>query len=170
MDEYGDVEDIDIQEIEYEEYEENLDEIEESDEDKVEDDFEAEYTVDTLPDNVIKLDKQDKNYRIVRVVRDENRITSDVIQLPELVEAVGIRASAIENGCVVLTDVEGLANPIDMAKLEFYRRMSPLILQRVLKKTEYYLIVEFWRVREMQFPVTNRKLPMTDKQIAEFTK
>jgi hypothetical protein len=173
MDEYGDVEAADIIEEEYDLYEDELDaeveeENEETDED-VADEFQEE-SIDTIPDNIIQLDKFDKNYRIIRIIADEDRITSDIIQLPEYTEAIGQRASAIEQGSPVLTDVSGLSSPIDQAKKEFFDRHSPLILQRIIKKTPEYYVVERWQIRSMIFPVVNRKIPLTTKQIDEFTK
>jgi DNA-directed RNA polymerase subunit K/omega len=150
------------EEEEYEEYEEDLGaELDEEDEEEepapeIEDDLEEvpsdEPESEKLFDSVILLNEQDDNHRVVVVVPDEERVTSDIIQWSECVEAVGIRASQIENGAPVFTDVSGLSDPIDMAWKEFHDRKSPLILERHLKVTRTKRIVEHWKVAEMGFP------------------
>jgi DNA-directed RNA polymerase subunit K/omega len=161
-------------EEEYDDYEEDLEgeiEAEEVEDEEAEEkdeleDYEEE--VEAPPENVIQINEEDENHRIVRVLRKDKRITSEIIQWPEMVEAIGIRASQIEQGSPVLTDVSGYTDPIDMAKKEFIDRASPLIIQRCLKKTPTHLIVEWWKVRKMTFPVTNREIQdITTKKITE---
>jgi DNA-directed RNA polymerase subunit K/omega len=99
----------------------------------------------------------DKVHKISYVVADDDRITSDYIQLHEMTEAIGIRASQIENGSPVLIDTSHLriADPITLATLEFYKRKSPLILKRVVRESETEEYIEKWKVREMKFYVHN---------------
>lgn len=99
----------------------------------------------------------DKVHKISYVVADDDRITSDYIQLHEMTEAIGIRASQIENGSPVLIDTSHLriADPITLATLEFYKRKSPLILKRVVRESETEEYIEKWKVRDMKFYVHN---------------
>lgn len=121
---------------------------------------------DESPINLIN--ENDSNHRINYIVSKEKRITSETIQWPEMVEAIGIRASQIENGAPVFTDVSGFTDPILMAKKEFFDRQSPLILRRSLKKTPSYCIIEHWKVRKMAFPpITREMAELTTKRSAE---
>lgn len=117
---------------------------------------------------VSKIGKGDEHHRIIEIVPPDQRITSEIIQLSEMVEAVGIRISQIEQGSPVFTDVTGLNNPIDQAKKELFDRCSPLILSRALIKEPSYWLVEEWKVREMTFPITTREISkITDKGISD---
>lgn len=109
---------------------------------------------------------------VVKIVPPDQRITSDMISLPEMTEAIGIRGSEIENGAPCFaSDVEGYTNPIDRARKEFFDRKSPLILQRELERGNGYVLVEEWIVRKMTFPITRREiLNITAKKKVEATK
>ena len=102
--------------------------------------------------------KHDKAHRIEYIVPDDNRITSDYIQLHEMTEAIGIRASQIEHGSPVLFDISEYdlySYPVILAKLEFYERKSPLILMRVISETPEFVRVELWKVRDMKFQMND---------------
>ncbi len=104
--------------------------------------------------NLINEIKTDKIHKIEYIVKEENKITSDYIQLHEMTEAIGIRASQIEHGSPVLFDYQKYSvsgDPITLAKLEFYERKSPLILKRVVVETANEAYVELWKVRDMKF-------------------
>jgi len=167
--------DPDVIEEEYDDYEEDLEgeiEAEEAEDEEADEKDELEEydeEVDNLPEDVIPINEEDENHRIIRIVRKDRRITSEIIQYPEMVEAIGIRASQIENGAPIFTDVSGYRDPVEMAKKEFIDRANPLKVQRCLKKTATYSIVEIWKVRKMTFPVTNREIQdITTKKITEF--
>lgn len=107
--------------------------------------------------NIIgSLHKGDSNHTNIIIVPDSERITSDVIQKQEIVEAIGVRASQIEEGSPVFTDVTGLTDPISMSWKEFKDRKSPLILERIVAEypAEFTYHVEHWKVREMALPYT----------------
>lgn len=138
-------------------------------------DVEAELEEDTGPrreDAVInKINEQDHHHRIIKIVPPDERVTSNIIQWTEMVEAIGQRISQIEQGAPIFTDVTGLNNPIDMAKKEFVDRMSPLILVRPLRKDPDIWVVEKWKVREMTFPITVREISkITERQAVEALK
>ena len=89
----------------------------------------------------------DNTHKTVFVVPDDERITSNIIQLYEITAVISERASQIENGSPVFIDIKNLTNPKDIAKAEFKQRKSPFILERHVGDS-----VEHWKVREMTFP------------------
>jgi len=96
---------------------------------------------------------------IIRILPDDKRQTSEMIQIPEMTEAIGIRISQIEHGAPCFAkDTTGLTSPIDMARKEFFERQSPLKLQRQLGEKSGISLVEEWKVREMTFPVTQYEI------------
>lgn len=109
---------------------------------------------------------------LIKVVPSEERTTSEIIQLPEMTEAIGIRGSEIENGAPCFaSDIEGYTNAMDSSRKEFFDRKSPLILQRALEQGTGYVLVEEWKVREMTFPITRREiLNITNKKKVEAKK
>lgn len=111
-------------------------------------------------DEVIQIIDTDKTHLTIKIVPEEEKITSEVISFPEMTEAIGIRASAIENGSKIFVDYGGLDNPIDIANKEFFERKNPLILRRSVYKNEKLNeeIVEEWKIREMTFPIGDREI------------
>lgn len=99
-------------------------------------------------------DQQDEDHRMVQIVPAEERITSDIIQLPEMTEAIGIRISQIENGMPVMpgVNVEGVTNAIEMAQMEFLENKNPLILRRIIQQRGNIVIAEDWEVCKMAHP------------------
>lgn len=158
-------------EEEYDEYEDDLNvDVEDKDtEETLADVLEYEEEPEQEPaQKIIGIDEKDDNHKIIRVIADSDRITSEIIQLNEMAEAIGIRISQIENGSPILTDVSGYKSPIEMAKKEFIDRQNPLIVQRRLQTSPTEDLVEHWKVRDMVFPITNREiLALTTKQISE---
>jgi DNA-directed RNA polymerase subunit K/omega len=159
MDDDFELPDENVVEEELDDYEEDLEgeiEDEETEPDDVSniEDIEAVEEVEGESEfiKLVALNIEDSNHRIIRVRPDHEKITSEIIQVSEMVEAIGIRASQIENGAPVFTDVSGLSDPIEMAKKEFFDRQNPLILQRALQTSLTEIIVEHWKVREMEFP------------------
>jgi DNA-directed RNA polymerase subunit K/omega len=113
--------------------------------------------------NVLISEIKDRNHKIIKIVPADERISSNRIQRPEMTEAIGIRASQIERGSPVFTDVTGYTDPILMARKEFVDRKNPLILERALHDTPTEAIVEHWVVRDMTFPITNREMMMISR-------
>ena len=167
---------------EEEELDEELDEEkEDAEKEEEEDDPDAEYDPELFEEkdtyqNIIiqKLNEVDKNHKIINIIPDHKRKTSNIIQFPEMVNAIGIRITQIENGSPIYTDTTGLTSPIEMAKKEFIDRQNPLKLQREIKgvdntKLPLQCYVEIWKVREMTFPVADREiLSIKQSQINEF--
>lgn len=130
------------------------------DDDLIEDDVDELDVMDALEDEVIVSEVSDRNHKKIIIVHDDDRQTSNTIQRPEMTEAIGIRASQIERGSPVFTDVNGYTDPILMAKKEFVDRANPLIVERALSDNGTRAIVEHWKVRDMTFPITSREIMM----------
>ncbi len=100
-----------------------------------------------------------KYIKEVIVVRPENMRTSNIMSKFEMTEHISIRAEEISkyNNCMV--SIEGLSDPVMMAKRELMLRKSPLTLRRhvgdvfdpVSKKIETYY--EYLSPNELMFAV-----------------
>jgi|SRR3989344_1308125 len=94
----------------------------------------------------------------VVVIAPEHRKTSNMITKTEMTEIISIRADQISNNANVMVPVDGLDNPIAMAKKEFNMRRCPLKLRRVVKKAYdrhrnmQVKYVEDWDVNKMSRP------------------
>jgi len=104
------------------------------------------------PAVAVMRETQDVSHRVVRVVPEGERRTSNIMSIYELVEAIGIRASQIEHGAPPFVDVTGLDDPIAQARKELFARKTPLILRREVARGPREILVEEWKVREMGFP------------------
>jgi len=129
----------------------------EYDEESEEEEDEEEEDKEVDDENVISID-EDKHI-INKIIPDELRISSEVISLYEMTEAIGIRAAQIENGAQIFVDYSGLMNNRDIAKKEFFERKSPLIVRRLMHSDDknnihYY---EYWKINEMTFPINERE-------------
>lgn len=156
-----DLEDVEDSASEEEEEEEEDEEMEELDEDaapiEVEgDEIEKSNLPTTYDFSLLNSDKADSNHRYVEIVAPEERITSEIIQLPEMTEAIGIRISQIENGMPAFVNTDGLTNAIDMARKEFFEGQNPLVLRRIIQQREGLNVVEDWNVCEMSHPAQSR--------------
>jgi len=142
------ISDGEVPELDEADQNDDIDLVEDNDDDDISEED------DELSTQTIK--KGDSNHTNIIIIPDSSRTTSDVIQKQEITEAIGVRASQIEGGSPVFTDVVGLTDPIQMAWKEFRDRKNPLILERVVAEfpSEYTYHVEHWRVREMTFPHT----------------
>ncbi len=152
---------------EFEEEEEIEDELEEEEEEEevIEDAYDEE--IEELYENPVlkKIDENDHNHRLVEVRSADKNITSNVICYSEMVEAIAARASQIESGSRVFTEVMGLTSPVDMAIKEFFDRKNPFILERAVKKSANNMVVEHWKVREMTFPITDAEITQLNNKI-----
>lgn len=89
----------------------------------------------------------------IKLVPENEKITSNVITLYEMTEAIGLRTTAIEKGAMVYTDVKGLNSARERAVKEFLDRKNPLKIHRTIMEKDGIRYVEEWKVREMTFPV-----------------
>jgi DNA-directed RNA polymerase subunit K/omega len=113
------------------------------------------------------IDLTDEHHTIMYIIPDDERISSHIMTLDEMTEAVGSRASEIEKGSPVFTDVEGFTCPIKQAKKELLDRRSPYKLMRIMRQDKEGKYVEFWDVNEMTLPRSRQEIIMlTNKQMA----
>jgi len=82
------------------------------------------------------------------IVKEEDRITSDVLSKYEIVELISIRSTQISKGDMPFTDVSGLRDPISMAKKEIYDNRCPLLVKRHIGNNMY----EYWDPNNMSKP------------------
>jgi hypothetical protein len=98
---------------------------------------------------------QDEHIRFVTVVPADQRVTSEVIQLEELCEVIGVMISAIEHGAPVTIPTEGMTRSIDIARMVVLCGRAPLKVRRVIERRINEDIVEDWKVSEMTIPLIN---------------
>lgn len=153
----------DVQYDEFTDDENELDELDQNDDidaDALDQDADAEDDDDEEEEFIYgplrTLKIRDGDHITIRVVPPETRRTSNVICDNEFAEATGIRASQIERGAPVFTNVDGMTDPIKMAHKEFYDRKNPLLLERIVEQRGSVYYVEHWRVRDMTFPIRNK--------------
>jgi DNA-directed RNA polymerase subunit K/omega len=161
---FADSEDFDLDELDDEE-EASVD----FDSEEIEDYRDVEHKRVKFKNDVIgAINLNDKHHLVTYIVPDDQRITSEIMMLEEYTEAVGIRATQIENGTPVFTDVTGYTDPIKMAKKEILDGKSPLKLVREMKQKENERWVEVWKVNEMTLPITRREIMQpTAKEVQE---
>lgn len=91
------------------------------------------------------------DYKIIRVTPKEQRISDNFIQLPEMVNLIGIRATHIDKGASPFVNTDGLTDPIAIAVKELKERKMPLIIKRfITSASSESPIVEFWDPNEME--------------------
>jgi DNA-directed RNA polymerase subunit K/omega len=160
----GDSEDFDLDELDEEE-EPSVD----FDSDEIDDYRDVEQKKVKFKNKVIgAIDLTDRHHLTTFVIPEEQRTTSQIMTLEEFTEAVGIRATQIEQGSPVFTDVTGYDNPIKMARKELLNGRSPLKLVREMKIRDNERWVEIWKVNNMTIPITRREIMQpTTKEIQE---
>ena len=90
--------------------------------------------------------KNDSKHEII--VKPENRITSNIISMYEYIELISIRATQISNGSFIFTDVNGINDPLEMAKKEVLDNRCPLYIKRHIGMNKY----ELWSPNVMSKP------------------
>ncbi len=129
----------------------DLDEIDEVDE-PVDADSDSEADDDSEAGGDVEEDFFEEDYSEIEttetIVPEEERITSDVLSKYELIELINIRATQISKGNKAFTNVEGLRDPISMAKKEIFDNECPLLIKRHIGNNLY----EIWNPNEMSKP------------------
>ena len=77
-----------------------------------------------------------------------NNITSPLMTKYEYTRVLGIRAMQISMNAPVIIDIEGLTDPIQIAKKELQEKKIPLIIRRNLPNGTY----EDWNIIDMIIP------------------
>ncbi len=161
LDELLDDEDGNIRSLEegvyVEEEEEEEDEEEEAEEEEVEVEDEEKEEVEEIEEKkegILRFELNDNtlsHVKNVKIVKPDNRITSEMMTQAEMTGAICYRAEQMEKNATCFTDVDGLTNPILRAVKELNDHKSPLILRRFINATE----CEEFKVSEMGIPQSN---------------
>ena len=122
-------------------------------------------------DEVIsEIEKCKDNYLEIKIVAPQDRLTSSMLQMPEISRILSIRATQIRDGSQVYTDITGLNNPEDMAKKELLDILTSRTNEFVHSKKEIVNhpfkvrrqvdtnLYEEWDVSEMSIPPAHLQL------------
>ena len=90
----------------------------------------------------------DNNSAFQFIVQSDDKITSNILTIYELVELISIRGSQIANGSYVFTDITGITEPTEMAKKEIMDNKCPLYIKRHIGLDRY----ELWSPNLMSKP------------------
>jgi DNA-directed RNA polymerase subunit K/omega len=124
--------------------EKDIDEDEETDEEPEEPELEPEQEVEGEEyESEDEDDIDDEEYKKlylsdikeIKIVPENERMTSNYLQLHEYTELIGNRARHIEKGADIYVDGTGLDDPIKIAKKELWERKFPLNLNRDFRET-----------------------------------
>jgi len=140
-----DNEDIDIDiDMDIEDVEDEDEEDEREDEDEDDDDEDKDDTEDT---------SYMSKFRYI-VIKNEDRRTSNMISLFELVNVIGTRAQMIDSSTseMIYVPLEGLKNTIEIAEAEIKLGKCPLSIERIVYQDPYVTKVELWKVNELVIP------------------
>ena len=140
---YIDDENEDADDETYEPDDENADENADENEDENES-----YNHTYIEDNINLNDNENNDMKYEIIVKSENRITSNILSIYEFIELISIRASQITNGSYVFTDINGISDPIEMAKKELLDNKCPLYVKRFIGLNKY----ELWSPNVMSKP------------------
>lgn len=98
-------------------------------------------------DSLLKISN---SHRKVIIVPDDERITSNILQKPEAVHVISMRAKQIETFPTSFVDSTGIHDSVERAKKELMSRACPLRLRReVGRGPSGESICEEWIIREM---------------------
>ena len=111
-------------------------------------DNESDYNSDT--DDDVSVATVDENVNTtITVVKPEKRITSTIMSKAEYVKVLGIRATHIDHGAPVYTDITDITDTKEMAIKEIKEKKCPLSIRRFITND----ICEIWSVNEMTLPI-----------------
>lgn len=121
------------------------------DDDKEEKDDDVEHDDDELRKKLhkVKISTEREDTNII-VVKPENRITSDHLNIYEYTSVVGTRATHIANGSIIYTSINNISDPREIAKKEIRENKCPLTIVRKLGNSNK---IELWEVNEMIKPL-----------------
>jgi DNA-directed RNA polymerase subunit K/omega len=77
--------------------------------------------------------------KIQYIIKNDEKITSNILTIYEITELIGIRATQIANGAPIFTDIEYINDPIEMAKKEIINNKCPLYVKRYIGLDKYEL-------------------------------
>jgi DNA-directed RNA polymerase subunit K/omega len=162
------IDDIDVDDYDPNDIDEEEDISVEFEDDEIEDYRDLESRSIKFANQTLDIDLNDEHHCTLFIVPDNERTTSQIMTLEEYTEAVGIRATEIENGTPVFTDVSGMICPIEMAKKEILDGKSPYKLIREMSAKKGSKTVEIWKINDMTLPITRREnRQITKNRISE---
>lgn len=88
----------------------------------------------------------------IKIVNDNQRISSPIVTIYEASEIIAHRAKQIDEGCPIYTpksDQLASSSSIEKAREEFFARKSPFLILRHMGKHTY----ELWDPKTMLFPI-----------------
>lgn len=138
---YIEDENEDIDDETYEPDDENGDDIGDDEENES-------YNHTYIEDNINLNENENNDMKYEIIVKSENRITSNILSIYEFIELISVRSSQITNGSYVFTDINGLSDPIEMAKKELLDNKCPLYVKRYIGLNKY----ELWSPNVMSKP------------------
>lgn len=95
----------------------------------------------------------DDTTQIKTVVPENEHLTSDMMTLAELTEAITIRINQIDKGSPVFVEYSHLRTTTDIAIYELMMRKSPLLLTRIVSETPYEIKCEIKNINNMILPI-----------------
>lgn len=131
----------------------NEDDDDEEDDTELDIDGEIDETVVKKQFEIEDNEVQTNNNLNIYVMPSNQRITSEKLSEYEIAEIINIRAVSISNGGVVFTNVDGLSDPIEMAKKELIDRKCPLYIKRQVGMNSTGIFIEKWSPNECSFNV-----------------
>lgn len=99
-------------------------------------------------DNVVLEEEENSTITEIYRIPDNMRRTRATLTMGECTKVIGTRATHINKGGPVYTDITNLTSTENMALKELYDGRCPLILRRFLNNTTY----ERWSIRDMNLP------------------
>ena len=149
-----DMSDIDIEDYIDVEFNEEDEKVKKNLDDDEDEDLDLDDDVDgSILKTQFELEQKESNNDIVHIVPSNQRMTSEKMTSYEVAEVINFRAVNISQGAPVYTNVDGLTDPIDMAKKELIDRKCPLYIKRPVGHNEHGILVEKWSCNEMIFDV-----------------
>ncbi len=130
-------------------HDDDIDDIlEENDDD--EEETEKSYIEDNINFNENELDNESSFEYIVPA---NERLTSNTLTEFEFTELISVRGQQISQGSYVfVSDIEGINDPIEIAKKELLSNKSPLYVKRYIGRTKNMEKFELWNPNEMNKP------------------
>lgn len=136
-----------IDEIPDEEEEEELED--EKEEEEQEEDIEE---IEEEEEDAPIAERRSESRIVYKLIPKDSYMSSNIMTHNEATEAIGIRASQIENGAPVFVDAAHLTDPIAQARFEFMERKNPLKLRRKMREEDNIVYYEEFKVRKMSYP------------------
>jgi DNA-directed RNA polymerase subunit K/omega len=114
----------DLQDEDYDNYELNDDELDD----------------DSSNNKINFIDNElDNESKIQFIIKNNDKITSNILTIYEMTELIGIRATQIAQGAPVFIDITYISDPIEMAKKELINNRCPLYIKRYIGLDRYEL-------------------------------